>query len=514
MKRKRVAYMALLGCAAALWVTGCSDDDGAGGNNNNLPAVDAAVDAFVQQDAAVIDDPLCPLGQQCLNVTEAGRLGCLLDDEVPPTAATDCMSSGCPGNARCTYTDEAETESACTQNCGGCLPGTECGLITDGYLGCLDNGGFPTGLQTGCYDGAPCEGNTTCWYYSNTNPIESFCVQNCSGCREDSCPEGQICGPDSLCIDEPCTPGSCPTGEICYADICIPDIGPGPGAGTVPTCTLPPLECTDGAAVCGEVIQFTPDNNPADPGYDPMLGYIEYPENGETWTDQYRSFLRRDVIMLIKYAAAKTACLAQAWTYGNGGPVGTIDMSEADGSIPGTSIGSPGHPAGTHTDGFDIDIAYFQVDTIDNAARPVCDHYAGSSEAYHCTEFPHLLDPWRTAMFLAALFEHPDFRVVGVDGKVGPMVELAMDILCTDGWLSGVACNPSQRPMAYEVTDQGWGWYLFHHHHFHVSFSQPSYKRAQTSSQRCLIDGCNPDSLDAFLQARGLSPRPLLTTAR
>jgi hypothetical protein len=509
--------MALVGCAAAFCVTGCADDNTAGGNNNNLnqPGVDAGVDAFVQQDAAVVDDPLCPLGQQCADYDE-GYMACLLDGEIPPGAQTSCHGGGnCAGNTACFYSNEEQTESVCVPNCGSCPAGTQCGDVTgDGYLGCLDGGYIPSGSPTGCHDGGGCPGNMTC-FYTNADYTESACIRNCSSCREGTCPAGEICGPAGICIPEPCTQGSCPTGEICYEGTCIPDIGTGPGPGPGPTCNLPPLECTDGATACGELLQFTPDNNPADAGYDPMLGYIEYPENGETWTNQYRSFLRRDVIMLIKYAAAKTACKAQSWVFGNGDPLGTIDMSEADGAIPGTSIGSPGHPPGTHTDGFDIDMAYYQVNTSNNAARPVCDHYEGGSEAYHCTAAPHLLDPWRTAMFLGSLFEHPDFRVVGVDGKVGPMVEACMDILCTEGWLSGTAtCTPSQRPLAYEVTNQGHGWYLFHHHHFHVSFSQPSYKQAQTTSQHCLIDGCHHDALEAFLQARGLAARPLLTPVR
>ncbi len=505
MKRKAYSFMASLAMVAL--GMGCSDDSGVGGNQNNInqSAVDSGVDALVQTDTGVVDDPFCPAGQQCLEVTESGRLGCMVGDEPPPSAMRDCIEVGCDGNARCTYTDDTETESACLDNCGGCLPGTTCGDITDGYLGCLDNGDFPSGVQTGCYDGTPCTGNTTCWYYSDTDPIESFCIQNCSGCQEGTCPEGEVCGASGTCEPAPCTEGSCDTGEICYSGTCIPDIGPGPGVGPGPTCTLPPLECTDGATACNELIQFTPDNNPAESDYDPMLGYIEYPENGETWTDQYRSFLRRDLMMAIQYAAAKTACAAQAWTFGNGGPLGTIDMSEADGAIPGTSIGSPGHPSGTHTDGFDIDMAYYQINTSDNAARPVCDHYEGGSEAYHCTAPPHLLDPWRTAMFLGALFEHPSIRVVGVDGKVGPMVEACMDILCDEGWLTGTAsCTASQRPLTYEETDQGWGWYLFHHHHFHVSFSQPSYKRAQTSDLQCLIDGCHQSPLVDFLADYGL----------
>ncbi len=504
MKRVVITYIAVCFVAG---LVGCSDDDNVGGNNNfNQVQTDAAVDAFVQLDADVVQDPYCPAQEQCLEVTEAGRLGCMLDNEAPPTAQRDCIQNGCSGNRRCTYTDATETESACLENCGGCLPGTTCSEIADGYLGCQDNGEFPTGVQTGCYDGAPCTGNTTCWYL-NTTPIQSFCIQNCSVCRPGTCPTGQVCGSSGVCEDEPCTTGSCPAGELCSpAGVCAMDPGPGPGAGPGPTCSnLPSPECALGAAACAELILWDPDNNPSEAGYDPMLGYIDYPENGETWTNQYRSYLRRDVVMVLKYAAAMTACKSESWTAGNGGPVGLIDMSEANGDIPGTSVGSPGHPAGTHTDGFQIDISYWQTNTINNAARPVCNHMAGGTDAYHCTDHPYNLDPYRSAFFIGTVMEFTGLRAVGVDGKIGPVLEMAMDNLCTDGWLTGAACGTNS-PMWYEVVDEGMGWFRFHHHHMHVDMSFiTSNKAARQSDQRCMVRGCDPAPLSEFLANYGVS---------
>ena len=89
-----------------------------------------------------------------------------------------------------------------------------------------------------------------------------------------------------------------------------------------------------------------------------------------------------------------------------------------------------------------------------------------------------------------------------------------MDILCDEGWLSGAACG-SNRPLAYEVTDQGWGWYYFHHHHFHVSFDVPSYKGAQSPS-RCLIEGCEAAPLEQYLGRFGMSVQrpPVFTRVR
>jgi hypothetical protein len=495
--------------------TGCGDDAGNhqnqnGNLNDNQGAFDAGVDASPPD--AQVDDPLCPPGQACEQVG-AGEVACLEGGQVPAGTIRGCHEQDgpdCPLGSRCLYLDQSETESACFLYCGQCPSGQQCSDVTGtGSMACTDQGRVPAGVVTGCYETGECPANQSCYYHTDQqgNPTDSFCLERCSPCREGTCPAGEVCDLEAgVCVTAPCTPGSCPSGEVCYEGTCIPDIGDGPGPGPGPTCTLPDLECSGTASHCGELVQFLPDNNPAEADYDPSLGYVEYPENGETWQNQYRSYLRRDVMMAIQYAAAFTACKADSWSFGNGGPIGTIDMSEADGAIPGTSVGSPGHPQGTHTDGFDIDMAYYQVNTSDNRARSVCDHYEGGADAYHCTAAPHLLDPWRTALFIGVLAQHPALRVIGVDGQVGPMVESALATLCAEGWLSGVSCN--QVPLAYEVTDQGYGWFRFHHHHFHVSFSEASYKSGLSSAHRCLIPGCHPEPLQAFLRTAGVSPAP------
>lgn len=272
------------------------------------------------------------------------------------------------------------------------------------------------------------------------------------------------------------------------------DTGDGPGAGPGPDCpSLPALECTGGGSYCSQVVPFDPDTGD---------GYIDYPENGETSSNQYRSYLRRDLMMLIKYATAKVACKAAGWTSGNGKPLGLIDMSEANGDIPGTSIGQPGHPAGTHTGGKDIDVAYYQTaDMPDNRARPVCEHTLNGQEQYHCVSAPTTLDVWRAAAFLGFLFEHPALRVVGADGQAGPLLDGALDKLCQDGWLTNYAC--SHRKLTYEVTDQGYGWFYFHHHHMHVSLQPPAYATSLDAGS-CLVPGCKPAPLDSFLSEFGL----------
>jgi len=232
---------------------------------------------------------------------------------------------------------------------------------------------------------------------------------------------------------------------------------PDPDTGTVCP-NLPPLYVTGDGEECVELLPFDPDYG---------TGYIDYPVNGETWPNQYRSYARRDLIQVVKYAAAKVSCKTSGWDYWDYSPIGLIDMSEVDGSIPGTSVGYPGHPPGTHENGNDMDLAYYQLYVDDNHGRVVGEHHEGYDDAYHLTGEPHALDPWRTALFIAYLSEHHHLRVIGVDGQVGPVIEDALDDLVRLGYIDQELRDSI--PLMYEVTDQGYGWFRFHHHHMHIS---------------------------------------------
>lgn len=97
--------------------------------------------------------------------------------------------------------------------------------------------------------------------------------------------------------------------------------------------------------------------------------------------DRYRSYLRRDLTLIVQWAAASVACIARDWPGGNGAPVVFADMSEADGSIPGTSCGRAIHPPGSHRMGNDVDVGYYQTRFMpDNEVRPVCPHLWGGKK--------------------------------------------------------------------------------------------------------------------------------------
>ena len=360
-----------------------------------------------------------------------------------------------------------------------CAQNAECGTAAGAE--CLtDANGWPNGYCTirGCSDGT-CPGGSDCFETTSSSTLclktcaqksdcpsgyachsAGACIPACQGAQD--CDAGEVCSPATgQCEPAPCTAGSCAGDLKCDlgSGKCIPDVTGGPGPGPGPTCTLPQRDCT--GSDCGTVSAFMPKDGP---------GYTDYPLNGETAANQYRSYARKDMQMLIQWATAYVDCKAKNWTGGNGSPLGLGDMSESNGAIPGTSIGKPGHPAGTHVNGFDMDIAYYQVSTPNNYLRAICEHTSGGADQYHCTKPPHLLDLWRTSLFLGALLTSNTIRVIGVDGQVGALIEAAMPTLCASGWLPQASCNKIGY-IAYEVTNTGAGWYQFHHHHLHVSLN-------------------------------------------
>jgi hypothetical protein len=270
--------------------------------------------------------------------------------------------------------------------------------------------------------------------------------------------------------------------------------GTGP-AGTF-ACPAPDSwKCLDGDSVCGELVPFDRETG---------KGYRNAPKNGEKEGDLYRSYIRRDVMMLVKYAAASTLCLGKDLKTGLGGDVTLGDMSEKSGAVPGTRDGAPAHPAGTHLNGTDMDIAYFQTklageawggsgnhvctpelpkgqqrelpeprSTIPNDLIAVCDHLVACGENYHCVEPSDVLDVTRTAIFIAKMHDSPNLRVIGIDGMIGPVVIAEIKRLCAAGTLDGLACS-KQGELALKVTfeteDTGKSWFRFHHHHFHISY--------------------------------------------
>lgn len=215
-------------------------------------------------------------------------------------------------------------------------------------------------------------------------------------------------------------------------------------------CVVPPLDCEEG---CDELVWVSVVPGP---------GYKDVPVPDERDAARSTSWLRRDLFMVIRHAAARVAC-----TYG-GLPLELGDMSERYGAIPGTAAGRPRHPFGSHLGGHDIDVAYYQLGPFRNSLNPVCPHMIDGIDQAHCVGHPARLDVRRTALFIGTLFESPGTRIVGVDGRVGPILRDELNALCDAGTFSGAACDRIR--LGYETEDTGRGWYHFHYAHMHVSW--------------------------------------------
>jgi len=215
-------------------------------------------------------------------------------------------------------------------------------------------------------------------------------------------------------------------------------------------CPLPPRECT---AHCDELVWFAPSRGP---------GYEDVPLDGEDTTPESTTYLRRDLMIAIKYAAAKVRCTA------GGHPLVLGDASDRNGETPGMLRLEPRHPRNTHVAGRDIDLGYYQRGTPDNNLRAICPHELEGIEQWHCTSPPTTLDARRTALFLGFLFESPHVRVVGVDGLAAPPIQRALERACTKRTIELVAC--ARIKIAYETEDTGRLWYRGHHGHMHVSW--------------------------------------------
>jgi len=502
-----------------------------------------------------------PVGNACTGTQQCNGGGCLQGTQpwwneafVGGYCTVDqcSMANPCPTGAACVYTDQAQQNTTCVATCtqqsqcrqgyvciqqGFCLPGTAGGGGTSPIGGactadsdCADQGaqcatGMPGGYCTvfscnqNCPTGSTCyqidqQGGTACLADCTTRGdcrVPDYACHSpgacLTACDANSCPAGEVCGPDGLCTAQDCTMTGCPSGMLCDSNSgdCVVDLGT-PPSGPMPSCgSVPDWRCTGGSAHCSQLVPFEPENGP---------GYTNYPLNGESQTNQYRSYVRRDVRQLVIHATGMVDCLSQNWTVGNGHPLGLGDMSEANGAIPGTSIGQPGHPMNTHEDGQDMDIAYYQLTGSNNHLRAVCSHHTNGQDQYHCVGPPTNLDVWRSALFIGMLHVTSGVRVIGVDGQVGPLLESAISQLCSGGWLNTSACQSNQ--MTYEVTDTNRGWFRFHHHHLHLSVSRNGTLWQPPVAQACLQENCSSEAHEQLMSFMppmdGFIGEPLIST--
>ena len=229
---------------------------------------------------------------------------------------------------------------------------------------------------------------------------------------------------------------------------------------------------TDQDGLCNEIVQV-PQNNADVDGY-----FVEH--------EPHYSNLRREVIYLIREAARKTHEV-----FPDASPLAFMDMSQRDGDVPGRMVGQLRHPEGTHENGNDLDIAYFQKNN-DNGGRAVC-----ANDGYFCTGDADLMDADRTAYFMVQLLAFKHTRVIGIDPAVARELGPAGDRLVAQGLLTADEASLLTRgALAF-----GDGW-PFHHHHMHFSWNWESgwFERREAIPDGCLTD---LDASDRFARAHG-----------
>ncbi|MEZ4465265.1 MAG: hypothetical protein R3F43_12435 [bacterium] len=134
-------------------------------------------------------------------------------------------------------------------------------------------------------------------------------------------------------------------------------------------------------------------------------------------------------------------------------------------------MGSPGHPEGTHTNGYDMDMGYFQVGTGETTGcAPSATTTRTAARPTTAPTSPSPSIPGAPPRTLGFFHHSPQTRVIGVDGRVGGLVDSAMDQLCEAGFMDGGACQARTRKITYEPTNEGRG-HLPLHHHWHISLT-------------------------------------------
>jgi hypothetical protein len=226
---------------------------------------------------------------------------------------------------------------------------------------------------------------------------------------------------------------------------------------------------------------------------------------------------RREMVQLVRYAIRETQ-----QKFPNTKPLGLIDICQRDGLTPGWDFrcstdrttnccscsAAPGggdcmeqqgclrHPASTHDQGGNIDIAYYTTlasnGTLSyNEARIICDANQGSNDGAFCTSAAttnHVVDLPRQVYFMAKLFESSRLRVIGADQVIAPLLQQEAARQASLGWISTTLRDRFTSKMAY---GQGWP---YHHHHIHVSLQWwTSGKPGESSVEPAGSTGCGFD---------------------
>ncbi len=333
------------------------------------------------------------------------------------TASGACSAGGsraeCPADSRCWALDEAGQYPLCWPDCAKADCAGEC----DAEGSCV-----------------PTTGDT------------------CDAACGSHCPAPAVAAATDLC--SPSNPtGRCPEEALCTDGTCIRD-------------GCPDWRCAGG---CSELVAMPGSQDPSSAEAMAAGYYIA--------TERRYAFLRRDLTLLLQYAACEVAK-----RFGGTQPVGISDMSQADGLTPGTVECGPEcarHPTSTHR-GDDIDVAYFQTDGM-NDPQIICGDGSDNNnngrvgrhnDGYFCTTQANIIDWPRQLWWFAKLAESPLVRVTGIDQTLTDDFQKGARQLYEQGEVTNAVYG---RMLALGAGNEG-GW-AFHHHHTHHSYNRSATPR-------------------------------------
>lgn len=442
----------LAACASLVLLAAC------GGDGNPVP-LDAATDSNTSDGATASDSSVgVDAGTDSATATDAGSASprgslCTCDtdcagDATNPgvcvfgvcmnRASATCASGGstaeCPGGSRCWGLSGADG-SICWPDCDS----VSCAGTCDADGSCVMND------MTSC--------DAACGSYCATTPPECSAAAPTGTCAD----AARTCA-DGVCVDA-CSAaapaGYCPPGNTCTSGACVSASG------------CPAWECT--GATCTDLVLVPA---PSDPASADAISAGFYRAHQERY-----SYLRRDMAMLLAYAACETAA-----HFPGTHPLGTGDLSQADGMTPGTDVGSLRHPDGTHT-GSDMDLGYYQTDGTNNP-QIICGDGSDTNangvtgtynDGYYCTGTTNIVDIPRQAYFLAKMGVHPGTRVFGVDRTLAAALQAELQRLRDAGDISATEFSGGSS-LGYDDPgvapgDAAYRGWAFHHHHTHLSFN-------------------------------------------
>ena len=168
---------------------------------------------------------------------------------------------------------------------------------------------------------------------------------------------------------------------------------------------------------------------------------------------------RLELVMLIREALRRTRQV-----FPKSAPVEFADICQHDGVTPGYDIGKPRHCHTCHDQGGNIDIAYFQLDN-DHSLRPICGKDGAQlntvkKECFGGAVNHHLVDLDQQVIFMAALFDSPRTRAIGVDPVIGKLLQKRAQEMLDAGLITAAGNKGIQTRVGLWAT---------HHDHIHVS---------------------------------------------